>query len=648
MLNKLNLLSRRVKQYIVALLDVVLSLIATWCAFGLRLDSISLPSGYQQHVYLLAVVLGLVVFSRFGLYKAVFRYTGIAAMMTIGKAIGVYCAVLFPLLLWLGLPNVPRSVGLLQPLILFVLIASSRACARVWFGRVRVDRRTPVESRLLIYGAGAAGAQIADALQQQKNLKLVGFIDDDPHLAGRTINGCVVHSPDKVSALIAKHMVSDVLLAMPAISRARRNEILESLRKQKVHIRSLPDIVELAQGKVGVSDIHELDITDLLGREPVPPHPELMSRNISGSVVMVSGAGGSIGSELCRQILAVGPTKLILLEHSEYSLYKIHADLSARAAELGVTTELIPLLGSVRHYDRLLEICNAWKPQTVYHAAAYKHVPLVEQNPAEGIKNNVFGTYNLARAAVESGVTDFVLISTDKAVRPTNVMGASKRLAEMILQALATTKLVAFWDAGTTATPVANNTRFSMVRFGNVLGSSGSVVPLFRRQIKDGGPVTVTDTEVTRYFMTIPEAAQLVVQAGAMTEGGDVFVLDMGEPVKIVDLAFRMIELSGLVVKDEEHPDGDIEIKVTGLRPGEKLYEELLIGANPQSTTHPRIMKAHEAFLPWDTLAQKLLELGHAVDGNDVETIRDILRELVTGYVAPEDFVDLIYARVNS
>jgi FlaA1/EpsC-like NDP-sugar epimerase len=415
-----------------------------------------------------------------------------------------------------------------------------------------------------------------------------------------------------------------------------------------VRIRSLPDLSELAQGKASIADIHELDIVDLLGREPVAPNPALISRNVRGKVVLVTGAGGSIGAELCRQIIAVKPAKLLLLEHNEFSLYHIHGDLMALAVELNVPVELVPLLGSVRDYERIREICTVWQPHTVYHAAAYKHVPLVEHNPAEGVRNNVFGTYNVARAAVESGVADFVLISTDKAVRPTNVMGASKRLAEMILQALATCAMPVFQNAPASPAPVACKTRFAMVRFGNVLGSSGSVVPLFRQQIKEGGPVTVTDLEVTRYFMTIPEAAQLVVQAGAMTEGGDVFVLDMGEPVKIIDLAHRMVELSGLMVKDDNNPHGDIEIKVTGLRPGEKLYEELLIGENPQATAHSRIMKAQEEFLPWDMLSVELQSLALAVQDNQVTAIRAILGRLVTGYTASAELVDLVYLKENA
>jgi FlaA1/EpsC-like NDP-sugar epimerase len=427
--------------------------------------------------------------------------------------------------------------------------------------------------------------------------------------------------------------VHDVLLAMPSASRARRNEVLELTRKAHVQVRTLPGLAELAQGSVQVSDLKELDIEDLLGREPVVPNPFLLSKNIAGKTVLVTGAGGSIGSELCRQIARLKPAVLLLVEQSEFALYAIHQELEKWGELKHVNCQLVPLLGDVQDKKRMAEILGVWKPSTVYHTAAYKHVPLVEQNPAQGIKNNVFGTLNLALQSAKYGVTDFVLISTDKAVRPTNVMGASKRLAEMVLQALALG-----------APGLSANTRFSMVRFGNVLGSSGSVVPLFRRQIKEGRALTVTHPEVTRYFMTIPEAAELVIQAGAMAEGGDVFVLDMGESVKIVDLARRMIELSGLAVKDEANPDGDIAIEITGLRPGEKLYEELLIGDDPKSTAHPRIMKAHEAHIAWNELMQMLDRLSRAVDESDFDAMRTLLIEAVREYQPDMHVVDWTYS----
>jgi FlaA1/EpsC-like NDP-sugar epimerase len=418
---------------------------------------------------------------------------------------------------------------------------------------------------------------------------------------------------------------------MPGISRKRRNELLAQIRTARVSVRTLPSVTDLAQGKVTISDLRELDIDDLLGREPVMPNHILLAMNVQSKIVMITGAGGSIGSELCRQILAVGPSKLLLIEQSEFALYAIHQELEEKLAERLI--ELVPLMASVQDEERMREIMSTWRPDTVYHAAAYKHVPLVEHNPAEGIKNNVFGTLCAAQAAADSGVSDFVLISTDKAVRPTNIMGASKRLAELVLQALAATN---------------PSTKFSMVRFGNVLGSSGSVVPKFRQQIRDGGPITLTHPEITRYFMTIPEAAQLVIQAGAMAKGGDVFVLDMGQPVKILDLAIRMVELSGLTIKDAQNSEGDIEIEITGLRPGEKLYEELLIGENPHRTTHPRIMKALEEFIPWEVFEDKLNALHLLLNSNDVSLILSTLKDILPGYTPNEKIVDWVYLEQSS
>jgi FlaA1/EpsC-like NDP-sugar epimerase len=634
-------LSRINKQAIAIFTDVVLSVVATWGAFSLRLDTLHWPSGYQLHVYQLAPVLAFPLFLRLGLYRAVFRYTGIAAIVAIAKAVSIYGVFLFAVLVWLALPGVPRSVGLLQPLLLLLLVGGTRAFARFWLSKADADRLHQREARLLIYGAGAVGAQIAEVLQQRQPLTLIGFLDDNSDLFGKTINGHKVFSSNDAGDIIESYAVTDVLLALPSITRARRNEILEHLRKYQVHVRSLPDLTDLARGRVTVSDIHELDIVDLLGRDPVPPNPALLSRNISGKVVLVTGAGGSIGSELCRQILSANPARLLLLDHSEFALYQVHRDLQERVDELQLKTELITLLANVRDFDRISKVCDLWRPRTIYHAAAYKHVSLVEQNPAEGINNNVYGTYNVARAAIESEVSDCVLISTDKAVRPTNVMGATKRLAEMVFQALAAAKSPVFLlGEAPSSKERVNKTRFSMVRFGNVLDSSGSVVPIFRQQIKAGGPITLTHSEVMRYFMIIPEAAQLVVQASAMSEGGDVFVLDMGAAIKIIDLAYRMVELSGLSVRDEANPSGDIEIKITGLRTGEKLYEELLIGENPMATAHPRIMKAQEDFIPWEELQLALSSLLLAVGNNDTTAIRSILMTLVNGYEPAANIVD--------
>jgi len=437
---------------------------------------------------------------------------------------------------------------------------------------------------------------------------------------GRSINGVMVSAAAQVQQRILEEGITDILLAMPSASRQRRLAIIQSLNSLPVHVRTLPSMADLATGRVTVQDFRELDIEDLLGREPVPPQPELLARDLAGKVVLVTGAGGSIGSELCRSIVLQRPRQLLLLDHNEFGLYSIQQELDALCREQGLGVVLVPLLGSVVHAERIRSVCMDYRPSTIYHAAAYKHVPLVEDNAGEGVLNNVFGTWNVAQAALASGAQRFVLVSTDKAVRPTNVMGASKRMAELVLQALA-------------ARPGA--TCFSMVRFGNVLGSSGSVVPLFRQQLASGGPLTVTHADVTRYFMTIPEAAQLVLQAGAMGQGGDVFVLDMGEPVKIVDLARRMVQLSGLSVRDAAQPDGDITIEITGLRPGEKLFEELLIGDNPEPTAHPRIMKAQEACLPWPVLDVHLQALRTAALANDDTALRAVLAQCVPGFPAP-------------
>ena len=609
---------RSAKRLVVIAVDVVLALLATWIAFTLRLDELHWPTDAQWWVYGLAPVLAVPIFVKFGLYRAIFRYTGQAALQATAQAVVVYGIFLLGVLLWRAWPGVPRSLGVLQPLIFLLLVGSSRAVARFWLANLGSAER-PADGRLLIYGAGTAGVQTASAMGISRQFVLLGFVDDDAAKVGRSINGVPVFAPAEVPDVVARLGVTDILLALPSATRECRNKIIDSLRSLPVHIRTLPGMADLATGRVTVQDFKELDIEDLLGRDPVPPNTELLARNLAGQVVLVTGAGGSIGSELCRQILAEKPRQLLLLDHNEFGLYSIHRELQGLCMAQGLGSELVPLLGSVANPQRLQEICRSYRPATVYHAAAYKHVPMVEFNPAEGIANNVFGTLNMARAAIDCGVTQFVLVSTDKAVRPTNVMGASKRMAELVLQALAA-------QSGQGATC------FGMVRFGNVLGSSGSVVPLFRSQLASGGPLTVTHLEVTRYFMTIPEAAQLVLQAGAMATGGDVFVLDMGEPVKIMDLARRMVELSGLTVRDDGNFGGDIEIAITGLRPGEKLYEELLIGDNPTPTAHPRIMKAHEDFLAWPVLELHLKTLRHAADNSDVAGIKAVLQTCVHGY----------------
>jgi FlaA1/EpsC-like NDP-sugar epimerase len=613
-------LPRWVKQFAAMLIDVVCALLATWLAFSLRLDEWHALIAEQKMAYILAVALSIPVFFQYGVYKTVLRFTGAHTLAMMSRAVGIYGLLYFTAIFMLASPYIYRSIGLIQPIIMLLLMALARVAASLALGfRAYGNNGRPVLGTLLIYGAGHSGMQIASALRQSGQYFLAGYIDDSTQYQGSNINGLMVYPPKEISRLIDTHGVTDILLAMPSIDRARRNAILSDLRQLQVHVRSLPDLVDLAQGHVTVLDIKELDPDDLLGREPVAPNRGLIEKNILGKTVLISGAGGSIGSELCRQILQVGPKHLLLLDHSEYGLYAIESELRTQLnANPGLKTELIPLLGNVRDAERLEAIFTKWSIDTVYHAAAYKHVPLVEHNPSEGLQNNVLGTLNLAQAAKKHHTTNFVLISTDKAVRPTNVMGATKRFAELVLQALANEE-----NSGTC---------FSMVRFGNVLGSSGSVVPLFREQIRAGGPVTLTHAEVTRYFMTIPEAAQLVIQAGAMAKGGEVFVLDMGQPVKIYDLAKRMVELSGLSVKNPETGAGDIEIVVTGLRPVEKLYEELLIGENPTSTTHPRIMMAREDFLPWEALRAELALLQEGLSKDDFQVLVGQLQRLVNGY----------------
>ncbi len=625
-------LPRPTKLVVVIALDLVLTLASVWVAFYLRIDQAGLPQAQQKYVYLLAPLLVIPVFIRFGLYRAIFRYTGMAALATTAKAVGVYTLLFYVALLFFKWDGVPRAVGLIQPLLLLLGVGVSRALARFWLAGGSSKVRHAV-GRLLIYGAGEAGVEMASALAVSRQFVLLGFIDNDKTKAGRSINGVDIMAPGEVADAVERMGVTDILLAIPSLDRARRNEIINGLRGLPVHIRTLPGMFDLASGRVTIQDFQELDVEDLLGRTPVPSDSTRLAKNMAGKTVLVTGAGGSIGSELCRQIALERPRQLVLVEHNEFGLYTIHRELEGLCAEHGLSVDVVPLLASVGNFGRLREICQLYRPATVYHAAAYKHVPLVESNPSEGVLNNVFGTLNMARAAMESGAAHFVLVSTDKAVRPTNVMGATKRMAELVLQALAASASVRFFlPDGSQSEDIRNHTMFAMVRFGNVLGSSGSVVPLFRKQLLAGGPLTVTHEEVTRYFMTIPEAAQLVLQAGAIAHGGDVFVLDMGSPVKIIDLARRMAQLSGLTLRDERHPEGDIEIQITGLRPGEKLYEELLIGDNPEATANERIMKAREDFVPWPELAPVLVEMRHAAIQNNEAVMKAILKQLVHGY----------------
>ena len=609
---------RPAKRLFVVAVDIIMAVLATWVAYSLRYETLHWPSDDQWWVYLLGPVLAVPIFARFGLYRAIFRYTGMDVLFVTGQAIALYALIRVLLLYWVKWPVFPLTLGVLQPIIFFVLIGSSRVLARYVLAGIGLGKEH-YHGRMLIFGAGAAGVQTSSAMAITGHVKLLGFVDEDPAKIGQTINGVPVFSALQVPVLVRELGITDILLAIPSASRDRRNKIIQSLRTLPVHTRTLPGLADLTSGRVTVRDFRELDVEDLLGRAAVAPQAELLACSLFNQTILVTGAGGSIGSELCRQILLERPRRLLLLDHNEFGLYTLHRELQAWCHAQTSDVELVPLLASVANRQRLDWICAQYRPDTVYHAAAYKHVPMVECNPSEGIFNNVFGTLNMAQAAQAARVASFVLVSTDKAVRPTNLMGASKRMAELILQAMAD-------RAGT------HDTRFCLVRFGNVLGSSGSVVPMFREQLSQGGPLTITHPEVTRYFMTIPEAAQLVLQAAAMATGGEVFVLDMGEPVKILDLARRLVGLSGLQVRDATQPDGDIEFSFIGLRPGEKLYEELLIGDNPTATAHPRIMKAHEDFMAWPELMTKLEQLQQAARAENVVAIRQVLRACVHGF----------------
>jgi FlaA1/EpsC-like NDP-sugar epimerase len=645
-------LSRPVKQFLVITVDTCLCLLSVWMSFYLRMGEFVVFSNTTIIPVLItsaaSMVLAIPIFVVSGLYRAIFRYSGMPAMMTMARATLIYGVLFSAIFTFIGVQGVPRTIGLIQPIVVFLLVGTSRAAARVWLGGLyQMETKRSLQPHALIYGAGSAGRQLASGMANSFEMRVVGFLDDDDRLHGHVLNGLNIYNPADLEEIANQKGVTDVLLAMPSASRERRNQIITFLSKIKISVRTLPGLSDIASGKVTLSHVRELEIDDLLGREPVKPNGLLLNRNTHKKTVMVTGAGGSIGSELCRQVIKTRPSRLLLVEMSEFALYQIHQEIQSAFSfndfQPEIDIEVVPLLASVCDEVRMQEIMDTWKPHTIYHAAAYKHVPIVEHNPAEGVRNNVWGTKVCAEAAVRNGVQNFVLISTDKAVRPTNIMGATKRLAEMVLQALNEIKPPV--DLGSFKT--STRTCFSMVRFGNVLGSSGSVVPLFRDQVKNGGPITLTNPEITRYFMTIHEAAQLVLQAGAMGSGGDVFVLDMGEPVRIYDLASRIVELSGLKLRNEKNPLGDIEIKITGLRPGEKLYEELLIGDNTETTQHPRILKAHEKFIPLEQLQEHLNSLNLALSANDVPTIRRFLQQLVAGYEPNNKIVDWVYLESN-
>lgn len=623
-------LPRRHKQAVAALMDFLFVPTIFISSLALAFDSIDI-SAYLHYLWLvlLSPLVAIPVFARIGLYRAVIRYIDHQIVITVGQ--GAATAGL--ILACCRLLQV-RELFSITPYIIFVALLSlyllvSRFSARGFFiGNRRVEQCINVA----IYGAGEAGQQLANALRPGKEYRPVVFVDENPQLHKTTISGIRVSPPEQLAELIDQHGIGAVLLAMPSLSNAEQRHIINKLTALHVRVKVTPPIQSLVNGIARVDDVREIDIEDLLSRDPVAPNANLLSTCIHGKSVVVSGAGGSIGSELCRQIVRLMPRRLVLLELSEYALYAIDQELRAYVKAHGLNIEIVPFMGSVNNFKKSQEIFEKFEADTVYHAAAYKHVPLVEQNPVEGIHNNVFGTLSFARAAVAAKVKCFVLVSTDKAVRPTNVMGATKRLAELILQGLSRQQ---------------TGTRFCMVRFGNVLGSSGSVVPLFRRQIAQGGPVTLTHPDITRYFMTIPEAAQLVLQASAMGTGGDVFVLDMGQPVKIADLAKKMIHLSGQEVQSEQQLDG-IEIRFVGLRPGEKLYEELLIGDNVTGTVHPLIMRAQEAEIAWPFLELMLKQLDDACMRADQEAIRSQLRKIVPEFVPSSEIDEHIWKKIGS
>jgi len=626
-------LSRRIKAAILIIADSFFTLFALWAAFSLRWSDWYIPKTHEWYLFAVAPVIAVPIFIRLGLYRAIIRYMEMRALWTIIQATTLYSIIFAFILYESGIKGIPRTVSLLNWLLIILLVSSSRFFVRWWLADVYyrvgddgddIDRN---KKNVVIYGAGSAGVQLASALSHGGEFKTVAFIDDNPLLHKQKINGIKICPFDSLNYLMERYHVANVLLAIPSASRVRIREIIDLLEPYAVHVLSMPSVSDIAQGKVTFDTLQEVDIADLLGRDPVAPVTSLLQANITNKVVMVTGAGGSIGSELCRQIMQLQPRSVVLFEQNEFALYAIEKELTQQVTNDNIS--VLPVLGSVTNVDRVEKVCKTFGVQTIYHAAAYKHVPMVEKNPAEAVWNNILGTLHTAQAAINTGVETFVLISTDKAVRPTNTMGATKRFAELILQALSNN--------------AKHHTRFTMVRFGNVLGSSGSVVPLFREQIARGGPVTVTDKRIIRYFMTIPEASQLVIQAGAMGQGGDVFVLDMGEPIRIVDLAKRMIHLSGLQIKDDTHPNGDIDIQFTGLRAGEKLYEELLIGDNVSKTSHPRIMRAEETMIPWSELEQMLKALQQATKNDDFEQIRVVLQQAVSGFVPQCEIGDLLW-----
>ena len=629
MINKLIQTDRTIKRIIMVAADALLLPLAFWTAIVLRRYP-KLPDMMDfWWMFVLLPVVTIPIFVRLGLYRAVLRYMEDKAVYAILLGVALSTMAISSIAFFSQVKTVSNISYLLYGLIAVLYVLGSRLLMRSYIHRMSLNKHDGRE-KVAIYGAGSAGMQLLSSLQKSREFQVVALFDDKRDLRGSEFGGVKVYPGREMAEVLQQLAFKQVFLAIPSASRKRRQELVRQFESVHVKIKTIPSITELAQGEVSIDEVRDIAIEDLLGRDVVGSNPGLLSKCIRNKVVMVTGAGGSIGSELCRQVLQQAPRRLVLFELSEYALYQIDQELRAQLQCSDKSIEIVPILGTVTQRRRVKDVMQAFGVQTVYHAAAYKHVPLVEQNLIEGVRNNVFGTWQAAMAARDAGVETFILISTDKAVRPTNVMGASKRMAELVLQGLA-------------AQNQNHGTTFCMVRFGNVLGSSGSVVPLFRKQIKHGGPVTVTHPEITRYFMTIPEAALLVIQAGSMAEGGEVFVLDMGEPVKITDLATRMIHLSGLSVRNLTDPDGDVAIEFTGLRPGEKLYEELLIGSNARGTEHPRIMRAMESALAWAELEKILARVDDACHGFDCEAVRALLMETVDGYTPSEEIHDSLW-----
>ena len=604
-------------------MDIGLCILCTWLAIYLRLEQFVKINDVTILAFKISALLAIPIFWLMGLYKTIFRFQGSSIIFTVFGATFTYALLYFVVIGIYGIQGIPRSIGIIQPILLFLAILASRITIKFLF--LINFKKSKNKTNVLIYGAGSAGRQLLTSLENNLEMKVVGFLDNEPQFHRQKMLGQTVYDPMKIEKLINKKNVELVLLALPSITRQKRNQIINTLNKYKVIVKTLPSIQDIVDGRVSVSDIKDLSIDDLLNREQVQPNSELLSKNINSKVVMVTGAGGSIGSELSRQIIKLKPKILILIELSEFALYKISEDLKI----LNKRIKIIPLLLNIQNQSKIEQVFKTFNIDTVYHAAAYKHVPLVEENICESVKNNVFGTFILAEAAIKYNVQNFVLISSDKAVRSTNVMGATKRLAEICVQSL--------YDNQN------QQSKFAIVRFGNVLESSGSVIPKFKKQIKEGGPVTLTHPDVTRYFMTITEASQLVIQSGAMAEKCEVYVLDMGESIKIKDLVERMIKFSGLSIKDDKNLDGDIKIKITGLRPGEKLYEELLIGDNPQKTFHEKIQKAQDPFIHYNKLKIDLYKLSNLIEENKVKEVKYMLANLVPSYQSNSKIVDHFY-----